>query len=734
MSFGWSVGDLLHAASAVWAIYESVGPGARSAKTEFAAFQAEFNLIKNALERLKGVVAACPGEDLDLGKGFEQTLARCASFIKKHEVLGKGAKGRRPSFQDKFLTVWDKVSWPIERNEAEQLRRYLERYVQIAILKVTANTRDVTRQLARASEQARLDHLEMLKAIKTMSVQVSSILRRCLPDGPTDERALDVQYLARLQGRHLSSLLDPWVGLGAIPENDVVSQADSQTSHSSQAALDRIHEITEKLGHLVMRLDTLGTHTTASPERPHPLKRTRTADTTGSDTTIVAPIVDLLNQIGGEIREALDKVGYEHTAVPGHQESDSYYAGGKPTKVLNNAAEQWDHFQEWLQFQLVHSLDIHPGGIDLIPKTWCQTPPEVPLPCTPPGASSPPGDLHTQRTLSPPRWANAYDQSIAMSRTPSSESHYDGSRSPLSIDSTWDRRSSLQSQSQSLTKQPVQVFFPDRHYANRYVQPPVTCHVVVYSHPDTNEPGCIEGINLESGIKFTHSLDRDRPSKHAETSMIPYVPHSGYSSSSFGTSLCIRFMGSHRVKIEQDGSTKKWHISPIYVCQDKKDFDMFQSTLLRRQVLFCGDVTRIHSSRMGDHCSQETVRVLEEPVTGTTSILYFASRRGSPNVLPGFHDCPVSDFSPPQRAGKRDVKLPLLRAHRDGLGILPRRNSAESTSTTLSHDSRASRTSVFPSLGSDTGWKKEKEKWLQFGFQAEQGSEAFIMTLQHKPR
>ncbi|KAL2819266.1 hypothetical protein BDW59DRAFT_181683 [Aspergillus cavernicola] len=733
MSFGWSVGDLVHAASAVWAIYESVGPGARSAKTEFAAFQVEFNLVKTALEKLQGVAATCPGEDLDLGKGFEQTLARCASFIKKHEALGKDAKGRRPSFQDKFLTVWDKVSWPLERNEAEQLRRYLERYVQIAILKVTANTRDVTRQLARASEQARLDHLEMLKAIKTMSVQVSSILRRCLPDGSPDDRALDVQYLSRLQGRHLSSLLDPWAaGLGAIPENDVVLQANSQ------ATLDRIHEITEKLGYLVVRLDTVGRQATTSPERPRPLKRTRTVETIGSDTTIVAPVVDLLNQIGEEIREALDEVGYENAAVPGHQQSDSYHIGGKPTKVLNNAAEQWDHFQDWLQFQLVHSLEVHPRDIDLIPETWRQTTPEPPRLYTPPGASSPPRDPYPQRTLSPPRWPIGYDQALAMSRTPSSESHYDGSRSPLSIDSTWDRRSSMQSR--RLTKQAVQVLFPDRHHANRYVQPPVTCHVVVYSDPDTNEPGYIEGISLESGLKSTHSLDRDRPSKHAESSMIPYVPHSGYSSSSLGSSLCIRFMGSHRVKIEQDGGIKKWHISPIYVCHDKKDFDMFQNTLLQRQVLFCGDVTRIHSSRMGDHCSQETVRVLEEPVTGTTSILYFASRRGSSNVLPGFHDCPeiiyypVSDFSPPQKAGKRDVRLHLLHAHRDARGISPRRNSVESTSTTVSHESRASRASIFSSTGSDTGWRKEKEKWLQFDFQSEQGSEAFIMALQHKPR
>ncbi|KAL2869054.1 uncharacterized protein BJX67DRAFT_379532 [Aspergillus lucknowensis] len=721
MSFGWSVGDLVHAANAVWAIYESVGPGARSAKTEFAAFQAEFNLVKSALERLHSVTASCPGEELDLGKGYELTLARCASFIKKHESLGKDVKGRRPSFQDKLLNVWDKVSWPLERNEAEQLRRNLERYVQIAILKVTANTRDVTRQLARASEQARLDNLEMLKAIKTISVQVSSILRRCLPEGSTGDHALDLQYLARLQGRHLSSLLDPWGGLGAIPEHDVVSQASSHTSHSSQATLDRIHEITKKLGYLAMRLDAHGKQGTPSPR---PLKRTRTADTVNSDTTVVAPVVDLLSQIGEEIREALDKVGYEHATVPGQQQSDPCNNWGKPTKVLNSAAEEWDQFQEWLQFQLVHSLEVHPEPVDmhLIPETWRQSSPK---------GSSPPTDPH-QRHLSPPRWRIGDDQATAMARTPSSESHFDGSLSPSSIASSWDRRSSILPR--PLTKQPVQVLFPDRHHANRYVRSPVRCHMAFYSNSETNEPQCIEGVNLESGIKVTHSLDRDRPSKHAESSMIPYVPHSAYASSSFGTSLCIRFMGSHRVKVEHDGAAKRWHISPIYVCQDKNDFDMFQSTLLGRQVLFCGDVTRVHSSRMGDHCSQETVRVVEDAITGTCSILYFASRRGSSNSLPGFYDCPVSEFSPPQKVGKREVKLQLLRAQRDGHGILPRRNSVESTSTTLSHESRASHSSVFSSAGSDTGWRKEKEKWLQFDFQSQRESEAFIVALQHKPR
>lgn len=67
---------------------------------------------------------------------------------------------------------------------------------------------------------------------------------------------------------------------------------------------------------------------------------------------------------------------------------------------------------------------------------------------------------------------------------------------------------------------------------------------------------------------------------------------------------------------------------------------MFQSTLLRRSVLFCGDVSCIQTSSMVEHCSQETVRVLQDPITGSISILYFASNRGPQTTLKGFLDLP----------------------------------------------------------------------------------------------
>lgn len=267
-----------------------------------------------------------------------------------------------------------------------------------------------------------------------MSVQVSSILKRCLPDGAPNDPTPDAKYLARLQRRHLSSLLDPLPGLNAIPEDDVLSQSDSQ------AALQRIQDITDRLGHLALRLDTIGRQMTPSPERIQPVKRTNTNDSIGSDTTIVAPFVDLLNQIGDEVREALDKVGYEHVVIPSQQ--PGLHGTGRSSKELNNAVDDWDQFKDWLQFQLVHSfempsrLDMHPASPELHPKT--------------PYGSSPPASSY----LTPsPRWI-PQDHLTTLSRPPSIDLNYP--QSPSSVDSSsWDRRSSLQSL--PLTHRPVTV-------------------------------------------------------------------------------------------------------------------------------------------------------------------------------------------------------------------------------------------------------------------------------------
>ncbi|KAJ0415162.1 hypothetical protein BJY00DRAFT_318151 [Aspergillus carlsbadensis] len=718
MSFGWSVGDLIQGAAIAWAIYESVGNRERSAKTEFAAFQTEFGLIKAALERLRDVAATCPSEDLELGKGYGQTLQRCASFIAKHKTLAlenetstTGAKARQSSLHGRFLSTWDKISWPFEREEAERLRGQLERYVQIAILKVTANTSDRTRKIA-------VDNLEILKAVKTMSVQVSTILRRCLPSdsSPDDDAALDVKYLSRLQRRHLPALLDPLPGLNAIMEDEVLSQSETQTS------VHRIKEITDRLAHLASRLDTIGRQPTPSPER-RPLQRTHTSDSFGSDTTVGGPVVDLLNQISDEVRAALGKVGYEHTLVPSHHKSSHYHGSDPASRALNDAAEDWDQFRDWLQFQVVHSLEVQPGHEDPVLEARRRASPEPDHPpMTPPLGLSPPSHSYLRGSLTSLA-SSRHDVTVPLSRTPSGESNYPGS--PLSIDSGWERRHSTQSL--PLTNHPVQILLLGRH-GTKLVLPPIKCEVIAHFKRRTNEPEVIEGTAVESGIRFTHCLHRESASDRAETSMIPYVAHSRYAETFSKSPYCVRFMGSHSTQLERPGKDKKkWHMSPVYVCHDKEDFDMFQSTLLGRRVLFQGDMTRIHSST-GDYCSQETVRVLQDRLTGAPSILYFSSRRDSPQALPHFVDHPVAEFAAPKPVGKCGVRLPLLCAQRDGFSLLPRRNSVESTMTSVSQKSGNSLFSIGSSGGSDSGWRKEK--WLQFDFENAQDVQSFVMALQ----
>jgi hypothetical protein len=79
----------------------------------------------------------------------------------------------------------------------------------------------------------------------------------------------------------------------------------------------------------------------------------------------------------------------------------------------------------------------------------------------------------------------------------------------------------------------------------------------------------------------------------------------------------------------------------------------------------------------------------------------------------------VTDFATPKAVEKYGVKLPLLCAQRDASSLLPRRNSVESTMTSVSQKSGNSLFSVGSSAGSESG--RRKEKWLQFDFENAQG-------------
>ncbi|KAL4905019.1 hypothetical protein BDW74DRAFT_178584 [Aspergillus multicolor] len=697
------VGDIIQGAKIVWAIYTSLKDGPGGARSDFASFKNEFNLVRATLEDLQAIAKKYPGEDLDLGDGYQQTIKQCASFINKHKSLTREA-GTRRSFQDRLSSAWDTVSWPLERAEAELLRAHLEGHIHFANLRLSVNNREDTRQI-------RTEHVEILRAVRAMSAQVSLILRRC---GPNEADAFDAKYRSRIHRHRLSHLLEPIPALNAIPENDVIPQS------KSDAILQRIQVLTGRLESLATRLDTIGRQPTPSPERISPLKRSDTSDSIDSDTTIIAPVIGLLDQIGDEVQEALDKVGYEHVVVPGRQRPSSIE---RATNALNNAAEDWDLFKKRLQFRIMHPLDGPSPRIDFTLGQLEIDPEPDPPPSTPPHSISSPDNSLSPRQLPPARVTMRHTGS-PMTRTWSFDS--DSPQSPVSAASTCRRRSS--SPPQLLAEHPVQVLFPDPNHRGSYVHPPVTCTVIAFLDPRSSRRDVIEGSNNESGVKIVHSLDRDNPSKKVKDSMMPYLMYSRHSLAA-ANPLSIGFMGSHRIEISDNGLTDILHVAPICVCSNKQDFERFQNILLRRAVLFCGDVKLIHSSTLPEgHCFQETVRVLQDP-TGALSILYFGSHRG-PLHSARFIDIPISDFSSPKREGKTKIRLPIpgTRRHSMTSNLLPRRNSVESTTTTTSHESRASRASGASSSASDLWWKREK--WLQFDFVTEEDSEAFLTALQ----
>lgn len=161
MSFGWSVGDILSAAKVAWTVYQSVAPGPNNAKSDYARFKSEFHEIQKVLQQLESVAPTNTENAPWLGEGYKQTIGECEQFVRKHERLtsnvspGTKTSFRRLSFS-KIATVWDQVSWPLESNDAEKLRKSLERYVQIATLRVATQDR----------EESKLEHLEILRAVK----------------------------------------------------------------------------------------------------------------------------------------------------------------------------------------------------------------------------------------------------------------------------------------------------------------------------------------------------------------------------------------------------------------------------------------------------------------------------------------------------------------------------------------------------------------------------------------
>lgn len=165
--FQMGPGDLITAVKAIWTVYESIAGGAAK---DFNAFLDEFRSIKDILEKLEQVKGSTSNDGVDLGAFYDQTLRECAKFVDNHKKLAQGesstAGNRRHSLGTKVSTLFEKSAWPLECDEAEKLRRKLERCLKIATLKSTEETRVAALTIIREAEHSRVENLEMLKSIK----------------------------------------------------------------------------------------------------------------------------------------------------------------------------------------------------------------------------------------------------------------------------------------------------------------------------------------------------------------------------------------------------------------------------------------------------------------------------------------------------------------------------------------------------------------------------------------
>ncbi|KAK6837165.1 hypothetical protein RU639_001386 [Aspergillus parasiticus] len=665
------IGDIITGVRFVWTVYESVRNGPTGASGDFNSFRQEFHSIKLLLERIQQAKESTSKDVRDLGAFYNETIQECAQFVNKHKVLAQdkpsAGNSRRGSLGKKVSVWFEKVTWPLEQSEAERLRHKLERCLKVATLKSTEETRDATLGFIRTAENNQLENLEMLKSIKTMTAQISLLLRRCIIDGPIDTEAYDKHYPSQRGYRLRPAGLRPEHILSGIPEDDEMASVDSQRH---QKVLDRIREISERLGNLTRRLDTHSNHGLAV-DPPHFISR--------AEAPTVDAMVRFLHQVSDDVRDALETVGYGHELVPKYDTSHRHQALVKTGQSINDTAEEWEQFRQWLDFQLVHAFNTN--SIDMKPLHPSQP---LLLDLTP-----------SPECLSP---------SIAITRTRSVESDLSiGSpQSTISIPIP-DRRVPL-------TTHPVQVEFPDPNIPNRALFRTLTCTVVACLNTQTHEPEAIEAVDINGGVKVTQTIIRG--STTVKSSMLPYVPSSRVPPSS-SASCSIWFQGSHKVKIEEQQSVMRYSISPIYKCHERSDFESFQRVLLRRKVLACFDVRKISVGSDYYSNSEETVRVLEDPITKAHSLLFFASFPGTSRRA-RFVDMPVNELGIPNAKSKH-IKLPFQAGSR--------RSSVDSVASAFSQESRQS---TLTSLGSNP-----RSKYLELEFYQEKDCAAFVRKLKH---
>ncbi|PWY78507.1 hypothetical protein BO94DRAFT_588232 [Aspergillus sclerotioniger CBS 115572] len=662
-------GDLITAVQVIWTVYESIAGGAAK---DFNDFLDEFRSIKDILEKLEQVKGSTSNDGVDLGAFYDQTLQECAKFVDNHKKLAQSESSTAST-------------WPLERDEAEKLRRKLERCLKIATLKSTEETRVAALKIIREAEHSRVENMEMLKSIKydaliggyqvplmalkltssrTMTAQVSSLLRWCVLEGPAEADALNLMHnMPHLHHRARPALPEPGHELRMIPEDEELFIFERQ---GSLEILDRIRETSERLDNLMRRLMP---HETSSRkmERYQSPSRAYTLESLSDGAPTVAPMAELLHQASDNVRDVLDIVGYKNDIVPSHDSSrKSQEQDGRPSpQRIDEAAEEWEHLRQWLDFQFQHTFNMTSDDLN----SWHSIS----------RVQSSSSLLHSSPEVGLP--------GIFLSRISTRESDLESQVSP-----SHGTNLSIPDQRVQLTEHPVRVEFPHPDVAHRSAFRSLTCTVTAVFSAQTHEPEAIEAFDIHSGVKVTQRILH--PSRQVESSMLPYVP-SRRVSKSLSDGYAIWFQGLHRTKIEDEQGLTRLKMVPIYGCHDRKDFLAFQKTLLKRRVIRCIDVRTISVSTGECHCnSAETVRILEDPITKNQSLLYFASYPGT-GRCPRFIDRPVTEFGK-SHAKSKHVKLPY--------NTISRRSSIESATSVLSQESRhsvSSRHSLSTSPGSN---------------------------------
>ncbi|KAF4189629.1 hypothetical protein CNMCM7927_007313 [Aspergillus lentulus] len=601
MSFGWSVGDVLQAAKIAWDVYKCIADGTQNAKVDFAQFKAEFELMRATIEELQEAEKDVPvSKRVALGRSYQQTIIECTEFVKKHQRLANNihSGGSKEPLQwhkvsDRVKTLFHQVSWPIERKEAERLRRALERNVQLANLMATNTVIDMQKQNRQENRQ---ENLEILRAIKIMSLQISFILRQCMPGHSSNngDNTLESRLLSELGQRALPRLRD------TEQQRPLLEFHGSRSDERESKPLLRIQDVSQKLEHLIMRRDM--------------------------------PVVGFLDQIRADIRGALNQAGFKHVTVPGQLALNAPTKPKEPARILNKEIDEWEKFSDWVKFQLLHQERA------IAPATREHSPSD----------NDPPGEPPPTPPLTEPISARYRCTRVE-------------------------------------TQCPVTIQFPDPNLKNHELHKPLKCTISVYLHHRSRDVGFIEATDVTGTVKLTHRI-HEAAFRGAQSSMIPYI-ESAHVVNDPSSPFRICFQGSHRVKIESNGALERYAISPVYICRKQTDFVTFQSILLGRNILYCGDVKYINADGVEEHCSLETIRVLQDPLTSARSLLYFGKLKHGSNAKMGFLEWPLDGFVE-LKYSKLSTRLQL-----QGEAIT-RRNSMGSIGSMMSNDSRHSTMSM----------------------------------------